>query len=333
MNNKTNELISVIVPVYNVSKYLRKCIDSILSQTYTNLEIILINDGSTDNCHEICDYYAGMDKRIKVIHKKNGGLSSARNCGLQIATGEYIGFVDSDDYINPSMYELLYCNLISSSADLSMCGYYHTYTDNEISNSNKINKIIVTDAKGALEILLKGKLSTIMAWNKLYKKDIFESLVFPVGKTMEDAFIIVEIISFCKKVVVDTSPQYHYVHRSNSITSTPYDKSTIDIVDAYIHILDLVTALYPDLVYIAVERLIWANLIVLDKMLMSTTNELEINKIVKYIRKNIFKILKSNFFNKKRKIGACILFFNIKAYKKLVYLQNNNKEIRLESND
>ena len=128
-------LISVIVPVYNIEAYLRKCIDSILAQTYTNLEIILVDDGSTDNSGEICNEYAAKDARIRVIHKGNGGLSSARNTGIDIATGKYIGFVDSDDYLAPDMYEKLLGAIVNNHADISVCNVHHVDENEELISS------------------------------------------------------------------------------------------------------------------------------------------------------------------------------------------------------
>lgn len=127
-----NDLISIIVPVYNVEKYLNKCIDSIINQTYKNIEIILVDDGSTDNSGKICDEYLLRDSRIKVIHKNNGGLSSARNEGINISSGEYIGFVDSDDWVEPNMYEEMYKKILYSNADIVDCGYWKEYENKSI---------------------------------------------------------------------------------------------------------------------------------------------------------------------------------------------------------
>ena len=132
MPNKEKPLISVIVPIYKVEKYLNKCVKSIINQTYKNLEIILVDDGSPDNCGKICDKLAERDDRIRIIHKKNGGLSSARNAGIEIANGEYIGFVDSDDYIDNDMFETLYNNIKDNNADLSIIGYQIETIDNKV---------------------------------------------------------------------------------------------------------------------------------------------------------------------------------------------------------
>ena len=164
---ETSPLISIIVPVYDVEPYLRKCIDSILIQSYRDLEIILVDDGSPDNCGAICDEYAEKDKRIKVIHKKNGGLSDARNAGLDIATGEYIGFVDSDDWVMPDMYEYLYKAVKEYDADMSVCGYYD-YWGKTISG-RYCQDIQVYKGQEGIKALLDLKFGNYV-WNKLYKR-------------------------------------------------------------------------------------------------------------------------------------------------------------------
>ena len=167
------ELISIIVPIYRVEKYLNRCIDSILSQSYRNLEIILVDDGSPDNCSIICEEYAKKDKRIKVIHKKNGGLSEARNYGIEASTGDYIMFVDSDDYISKDMCKTLLINALENNADIVVCNFKEVYTD-------KVEKINKQCIKGNLEVisnievlykyLLKTTIDMVVVWNKLYKR-------------------------------------------------------------------------------------------------------------------------------------------------------------------
>ena len=211
------ELISVIVPIYNVEKYLKKCIDSIINQTYKNLEIILVDDGSPDNCGKICDEYAKNDKRIKVIHKKNGGLSDARNAGIDIAKGKYIGFVDSDDYIVSDMYEYLYNILIENSSDISICDYEYYYEKNNIigkSNNVKINETV--DKKEALRRLMGNSIGNY-AWNKLYKRDLFNDVRYPVGKKMEDCGTTYKLFYLSNKITIGNERKYYYLQRDDSI--------------------------------------------------------------------------------------------------------------------
>ncbi|EGO6689884.1 glycosyltransferase, partial [Enterococcus faecalis] len=161
--------ISIIVPVYNVEKYLEKCVRSILAQTFTDFELILVDDGSPDSSGAMCDQFAEQDQRVKVIHKENGGLSDARNAGIEIATGEYLGFVDSDDYIADDMYELLYTNIVKEDADLSICGIYDVYEGKE--PVEKQQQYIVLDKVAAMKMILEAKVVSVHAVNKLYKKE------------------------------------------------------------------------------------------------------------------------------------------------------------------
>ncbi|EME3187758.1 glycosyltransferase, partial [Enterococcus faecalis] len=163
--------ISIIVPVYNVEKYLEKCVRSILAQTFTDFELILVDDGSPDSSGAMCDQFAEQDQRVKVIHKENGGLSDARNAGIEIATGEYLGFVDSDDYIADDMYELLYTNIVKEDADLSICGIYDVYEGKEPIVKSLIQGTFSREE--ALLLILQGNIISVHAVNKLYKRKLF----------------------------------------------------------------------------------------------------------------------------------------------------------------
>lgn len=225
------KLISVIVPIYNVEKFLNKCIESILCQTYVNLEIILVDDGSTDNCSKLCDEYAIKDTRIKVIHKSNGGLSDARNVGIDVANGEFLFFVDSDDYINKNTINTLYMNLINEDADVSICKYKVVYDQNTDTNEIQDNIVKVIEEEKFNNIYNELADYTITAWAKLYKKSIFDEIRFPVGKINEDEFIVHQWLNLAKKVVYSSCEYYYYFQRGNSIMNT-YNIKRLDIFDA-----------------------------------------------------------------------------------------------------
>ena len=230
--------ISIIVPVYKVEKYLKKCVDSILAQTYENLEVILVDDGSPDTCPAICDEFSKKDKRIKVIHKKNGGLSDARNAGLEIATGEYIGFVDSDDFISSEMYSVLLCNLLKSKADLAICNYVRVDECGKVAVDLSMKETLKNrcfSRKEFIEELLKPYGGYyVVAWNKLYKRKIFENIRFPYGKQHEDEFIIHHIVSKCEKIVFVEEELYYYLQREGSIMSNSFNVKFMDYGDALI---------------------------------------------------------------------------------------------------
>ena len=225
-------LISVIVPIYNVELYLRKCIDSILSQTYTNLEVILVDDGSPDNCGCLCNDYASTDSRIKVIHKDNGGLSSARNAGLEIASGDYIGFVDSDDYIDKDMYAVLYDALKQNNAEISMCDFLEFKDGNDIIPS--ITSIVHTNTN--IEVLYsyhdQRYVKTVVCWNKLYRSSLFDGIRFPVGFINEDEFVTHKLIFKAKTVVMVERDMYFYRMTPGSIMQTPFSIKRLDTIKA-----------------------------------------------------------------------------------------------------
>ena len=231
------ELISVIVPVYNIEDYIAQCIESILKQTYSNLEILLVNDGSTDCCPEICDRYAGLDSRIQVIHKSNGGLSSARNSGLNQACGEYIAFIDGDDFIHPEMLEDLYFALKDCDADMSVCNLQ--YVDE---NGNPIreypNHIIqkqVLNAEGVFaKSLERYGYYYVVVWNKLYKKELWETYRFREGKAREDEFSFHHIVRNCRCISCVPNVLYYYVQHTGSIMAEKTAKKELDVIEAYL---------------------------------------------------------------------------------------------------
>ena len=206
------DLISVIVPVYNMEQYLERCINSIVDQTYRNLEIILVDDGSTDRSPRMCDEYAAKDGRIKVVHKVNGGLSDARNAGLQVATGTYIGYVDSDDWIEPQMYQRMYEACIEHQAQVAVCRYAKIYRDH-VDREGK-GQVTVFDREDILKIYLTDQPEYVVynsVWSKLFAREVVEGVLFPVGKNSED--IMYTTKAFCKleKAVYIDECFYDYV--------------------------------------------------------------------------------------------------------------------------
>ncbi|WP_338587255.1 glycosyltransferase [Clostridium baratii] len=226
-----SKLVSVIVPVYNVEKYLDKCINSIINQTYRNLEIILIDDGSTDNSGKKCDYWAGKDRRIKVIHKENGGLSDARNIGIANAEGEYISFIDSDDFIDLDMIEYLLNILIKNNCQISICDFRKIYenTSKEYSIKYKKEKISVYSNIESIRYLLKDKKIQNYAWNKLYLKKLFtDECYYPYGRKMEDIGTTYLLFYNANRIAVSNQSKYNYLQRKGSIVNNEDIKFIID---------------------------------------------------------------------------------------------------------
>lgn len=249
-----DQLISIIVPVYNVEEYLKECIDSILNQTYKNLEIILVNDGSTDKSGSICEDYAKVDSRIKVVHKKNGGLSDARNLGLDRALGEYVIFIDSDDYIDQRMCEILLNYANKYSVDIVSCNFKRVFENNIIEFNVPLfkEKIKIFTNDEVLEKYFLTLAPEIFAtWNKLYKKSLFftdEKIRFPVNRLHEDIATTYRLYAESKKVVLLNELLYNYRQRSNSIMKKISHKNIEDLIKnmkEYIAFANLKDFKYP----------------------------------------------------------------------------------------
>ena len=232
MQNTNNELVSVIVPVYKVEPYLDRCVASILAQTYPNLEVILVDDGSPDNCPALCDAWAQRDARIRVIHKKNGGQSDARNVGLDAASGAYISFVDSDDYIEKNMYEVLEERMRINEADISCCGRYVV----QESDGTKMPYFILDREQILSPCQAIGKLliwdgCDSAAWDKLYKVKLFKGRRYPFGVLHEDLNFTSKLFSESNKIVLTGMPLYNYLIRENSICNKPFTTQKFDIYE------------------------------------------------------------------------------------------------------
>lgn len=213
-------LVSIIVPIYKVEPYLQRCIDSIVNQTYTNLEIILVDDGSPDNCPQICDEYAAKDNRIVVIHKENGGLSDARNAGLDICKGEYISFVDSDDWIVLNYIEVLLSIITKENADITIGNHKKVGESNEIDFCKKNDEYKVLNSYQALENLFgEHALNFTVSWGKLYRAQLWTELRFPKGKLYEDAYLCHLLYNKASTICFLNEPIYYYTQRSDSIMS------------------------------------------------------------------------------------------------------------------
>lgn len=224
-------LISVVVPVYKTERYLDRCMNSLLSQTYRNLEILLVDDGSPDACPEMCDSYAQLDGRVRVIHKENGGLSDARNAALDVMNGDYVGFVDSDDWIAPDMFEYLYAGLAGNNAGISCCEVTKVYTyrmESKFGHSN-----VVYDAETALNELFFDRQENY-AWNKLYRAELWDGVRFPVGLNFEDIATIYKTFEGAGSIAFLRNPKYYYCIRPDSISGTKDFAFRRDIYQAII---------------------------------------------------------------------------------------------------
>ena len=320
------DLISVIVPVYNVEKYLNRCVDSIINQTYKNLEIILVDDGSPDNCGKICDEYAKKDKRIKVIHKENGGQSDARNKGIEIAKGKYVGFVDSDDWIDKNMYEILYKNITKYNCDLSTCNFIRTYQKNsrEGNNEENIFEIYTQDEYIKKFFKIGTQECVYYPWNKLYKKKLLERNQYPVGLTSEDVEGTFKYLLKCKQIVTTKVIAYNYFYNNESTTKSKFSNKDLELLTIWDNVVLLAKDFgkkdYIDWAILNRERI---NMTILYRMAKQLTlSEIEQKygsqkkQLIKQLKIDKRKLLKSDI-PLSRKVAIIIMCRNYSFFVKI----------------
>ncbi|MBU3841903.1 MAG: glycosyltransferase [Candidatus Fusobacterium pullicola] len=283
--------ISIIVPVYNVEKYLRKCVDSILNQTFKDFELILVDDGSIDTSGKICDEYNLKDNRIKVIHKENGGLSSARNAGLDIAQGEYIGFVDSDDWIELDMYEELYKICKENDTDVGIVGINY----GGASEKKKSKKIEIYSNKLILDDLVynKGKEITWPAWNKLWLKKVIGESRFKEGRIYEDGLFLYSLSSKIKKVAKIDYEAYNYRMDNESITRSKISKKQVDFLYNTLDIYKFLPSPYKEEMFIR-DLIRYTEYILLEMIKQKNINKDIIKEIKKFYNDNFKMVKKEN---------------------------------------
>ncbi len=306
--NIQSKLISIIVPVYNVSTYLNRCVDTLISQTYQKIEILLIDDGSTDGSGDLCDRIALYDDRIRVVHKDNGGLSDARNVGIRQSRGDFLTFVDSDDWVSDDYIEVMVRNMENYDADISGCFFQYVSGDiKEISNENI--EISVWSAQDALRALLQQDGFTTSAWGLLIKKEYFKDVLFPKGKYYEDLGTMYKLIHKAKVIVHTNQKKYFYYKRYGSIQNEKYSKKHYDELIFIKDINIFIKENYPDIEYAAIERLVG---ICFHLILMMNKRERknlpEAKEMLKIIDNNRIKLIFDRRVTLKVK-GGCILSF------------------------
>lgn len=313
-----DDLISIIIPVYNVEKYLDKCLDTVINQTYKNIEIIIVNDGSTDNSLDICNKYKNLDNRVKVFSIKNSGASQARNYALKKAKGKYLAFVDSDDYIDLDMIELLYNNMIKEKADLSCCSFYEVFKD-DIKKKTEEDKVYIMNNKKTIEKSFLDEGLSVYLWNKLYKRELFKNIELPVGKSSQERFVMYEIFDKAKRVVYQSICKYYYIQRKNS-TAHNLVKVNTDSIEASLNAVNYLKK-YKDIRPLAVKEYLLTRLRCYKKLVYYN------KKIDKRIRKNLIRELnKYNIdYSLKEKIEIILLKYFPHIYKIIGKIYYNRK--------
>lgn len=245
-------MISIIIPVYNVKPYLKQCIESVINQSYENLEIIIVNDGSTDGSGSICEAYSKLDNRIVLIRKENGGLSDARNVGTEHANGEFVYYVDSDDFLEFDAIEKLVLAQKNNGADIVFSNFYYSYNDKEEKANTNFNHLTIFNNRDAMQSLIAGNIETF-AWGKLIRSEIAKKYKFPVKKLFEDHYWTHNIFFEANLVVFLPDPLVHYRQRENSISYT-YDLKRLDMIDGWICRKEFLINKYPKLVEIHLKK-------------------------------------------------------------------------------
>lgn len=315
-------LISVIVPVYNVEPYLRKCVDSILNQTYRNLEVILVDDGSPDGCPAICDEYAAKDDRVRVIHKQNGGLSDARNAGMAVARGEYLSFVDSDDMLPPDAMEILLNTAISEQADMVIGGHSRFEEVPAAPSDLQISVKRWTPVEAMADMLKNGCAS----WARLYRRELHQPILFPVGEINEDEAIVLELLEKCTCIAVTNAVVYFYRFRPESITTARFSAKKLDWYWHCTANLEWIRAHYPDLVSLAMDRLGSSIVYILDEMANAGFQDQSItDMLLKDLKGDYHEYQKYYLSGKKAKLKMWLLnYFPYSVYCALVSLRRRS---------
>lgn len=301
-----NPLISIIIPVYNVEKYLDKCVESVVNQTYRNLEIILVDDGSPDNCPKMCDEWAANDSRIKVIHLENTGVANARNTALRMAAGDYVGFVDGDDYVEPDMYQQLVELAMKYNSDITFCSYQINDEDRGEAGCSEIPKDEV------MKNVLMGEYEYGVLWNKLYKSSVVKDLEMPPLKCSEDLPYNYFAMKNADKFVKTELKLYHYYQNEASTMHSSFSRSKYDAVKARkIMINDVTSAFKPYAVY----DLVLSLYVFLNLSLITNQCDDMLGDVRKEILDYKKDIMKSDLFTKKDKFKTFFLSLSLFVYK------------------
>ncbi len=306
-------LISVILPIYNVKSYLPKCMNSIFSQTYKNLEIIMVDDGSTDGCDKLCEEYIEKDNRVRVFHKKNGGLSDARNYGIERANGEYITCIDSDDYVDNDYVEYLYGLILNYKTKMSICQHRVVFDNGKIDEKGSHGDESLTN-KCCIERMLYHDVIDTSAWAKLYHKSLFETVRYPVGKLFEDIATTYRLMLQCETIAVGYESKYYYIMRSNSIVNGKFNPKKLDLLDMTDAMGIDVIKEYPDLERAVLRRRVYARFSTLNQLIDVNNVLKERQDIIRFIKNNDIKVIKDNKTPKRDCVAIILLRLGYPVY-------------------
>ena len=310
--------LTVIIPVFNAEKYIDKCLETILGQTLTEIEVLLINDGSTDNSLEILNRYEKSDNRIKVFTKKNGGQSSARNIGLDNATGEYISFIDIDDYIAYDMLEMLYNNAIETNSQISICGMGINSNDQIVFPSTPTNRVVF-DKITAIKKTLAEEYILFSVCDKIYKSSLFDGVRFPIGVIHEDVLLPYQLVKKSTNVCCEMKPKYFYNQNDNSTMTKKFSTARLNDITAREEIVSDIILNFPELYKNSIPTKLVGYLNIIHKLILDNdiNNNDILKKLVDTVKKDRKLYLTSSYVSSKRKIGVFLIWVNFSLYKLL----------------
>lgn len=321
-NMNVEPFISVILPIYNIEKYLDKCMNSVLNQTYSNLEIIMVDDGSTDNCPILCDYYKKKDKRVVVFHKENGGLSDARNYGIERAKGEYITCIDPDDYVDLDYIEYLLSLLKKYKTDMAIAQHRVHYDNGDIKEKGKSgDEDIPTEI--CLERLLYHDVIDTSAWGKLYHKSLFDNVKYPKGKIFEDIGTTYNLMIQCDHIAVGYESKYNYVFHNNSIVNSRFKPNKMDLIEMTDKMGKDVLQKFPRLKDAVLRRRVYSRISTLNQMINVEGYQKERRELIDYIKSCRRSVLMNSRTPKRDKIAIILLSINYQLYRFFWLLYQN----------
>lgn len=318
-----DSLLSIVVPVYNVEKYIGKCLYSIIKQSYRNIEVIVIDDGSTDGSGAICDEIAAEDNRIKVVHTSNKGVSAARNLGISLVNGQYLAFVDADDYIEENMYQVLLDDIQRYEADISMCNVYHRRNRKHVFQNEDENIKIYTGIEMLEHFYGNDYVLAVVVWNKVYKRELFQDISFPEGLTREDEFVMHKVIYYAKSISFRNEGLYHYLTHKGSITRQKDLGRLNRLIAVEDRLLFFRDKEMPKLYYLSLLRLLNDSARCYFYVFMNFHNKEALRKIQKRFMSYYDEVDKMKEFFKENKICPKLLFVKYFIIKIFYFICND----------
>lgn len=309
-------LVSVVIPIYNVERYLNVCVESVLKQTYTNLEVILVDDGSTDSCPALCDEYTEKDRRVVVYHKANGGLSDARNFGIEQSNGKYITLVDSDDYVESDYVEYLLILIMKHAVKMAIAQHTVHYNNGSRKRNLRNGDECISTERCLKQLLYHDCIDTA-AWGKMYHRSLFDTVRYPKGKIFEDIGTTYALILQCDRIAVGNESKYNYVFHNNSIVNSTFNLSKMDLIEMTDKMAAEVQTRYPQLKAAALRRQVYSRLSTLNQMLDVKGYDKEREEILKYLDSYKWKVIGNSRTPCRDKLALILLSINYSLYKSI----------------